>query len=56
MHDFVATNAGRPATTEDFKAAVEKHMTRDMNAAGDGKMDRLFNEYCIRHRCPELQL
>jgi hypothetical protein len=45
MHDFVATNSGHPATTEDFKAVVEKHMTRDMNATGDGKMDWFFNEY-----------
>jgi Peptidase family M1 domain len=45
MHDFVKTYAGRSASTEDFKAMVEKHMTPDMNAAGNGKMDWFFNEY-----------
>ena len=45
MQDFVKTYAGRAATTEDFKAIVEKHMTRDMNLTGDGKMDWFFNEY-----------
>ena len=45
MQDFVKTYAGRAATTEDFKAILEKHMTRDMNAGGNGKMDWFFNEY-----------
>lgn len=45
MHDFTSTYGGRTATTEDFKAIVEKHMTPDMNLAGNGKMDWFFNEY-----------
>jgi hypothetical protein len=45
MQDFVKTYAGRSASTEDFKATVEKHMTPDMNAAGNGKMDWFFDEY-----------
>ncbi len=45
MQDFVKTYAGRAATTEDFKSTLEKHMTRDMNAGGNGKMDWFFNEY-----------
>jgi hypothetical protein len=45
MQDFVKTYGGRAASTEDFKAMVEKHMNRDMNLAGDGKMDWFFNEY-----------
>ena len=45
MRDFVRTYAGKAATTEDFKAMVEKHMTPALNAAGDGKMDWFFNEY-----------
>jgi hypothetical protein len=45
MQDFVKTYAGRTATTEDFKAMVEKHMTHEMNVTGDGKMDWFFNEY-----------
>ena len=27
MQDFVKTYSGKTATTEDFKAAVEKHVT-----------------------------
>jgi hypothetical protein len=38
MQDFVKTYAGRAATTEDFKAMVEKHMTPEMDLAGCGKM------------------
>jgi hypothetical protein len=45
MRDFTQTYAGRSASTENFKSLLEKHMTREMNAAGDGKMDWFFNEY-----------
>ncbi|MGH9713221.1 MAG: M1 family aminopeptidase [Candidatus Acidiferrales bacterium] len=45
MHDFVHSYSGRPATTEDFKRAVELHMTPSMNLTADGKMDWFFNEY-----------
>jgi aminopeptidase N len=45
MHEFVKTYAGQSATTEDFKAMVEKHMTQQMDLEGDGKMDWFFNEY-----------
>jgi hypothetical protein len=45
MHDFVDTYKLRAATTEDFKAMVEKHMSPDMNLGGNGRMDWFFNEY-----------
>ncbi len=45
MQDFVKTYAGRAATTEDFKAMVEKHMTREMDLEGNHRMDWFFNEY-----------
>jgi len=45
MRDFVKTYAGHSATTEDFKATVERHMTASMNVDGNGKMDWFFNEY-----------
>jgi hypothetical protein len=45
MRDFVKTYSGQSATTEDFKAIVEKHMTSDMKQAADGKMDWFFDEY-----------
>jgi hypothetical protein len=45
MQDFVKTYANKAATTEEFKAMVEKHMTRDMDLDGNRKMDWFFNEY-----------
>ena len=45
MHDFVSTHTLKPATTEDFKAAIERHMIAPMNVTGDGKMDWFFNEW-----------
>jgi aminopeptidase N len=45
MQDFVSTYKLKAATTEDFKAMVEKHMSTAMNLDGNGKMDWFFNEY-----------
>jgi hypothetical protein len=45
MQDFVNTYRGKAATTEDFKAMVEKHMTPGMDADGNHKMDWFFNQY-----------
>jgi hypothetical protein len=45
MHDFVATYSGHAATTEQFKAMVEKHMSAQMDLDGNHKMDWFFNEY-----------
>lgn len=52
MHDYSKTYSGRAASTEDFKAMVEKHMTREMNVAGNGKMDWFFNEYVYGTQLP----
>ena len=45
MHDFVATYRLQAATTEDFKAIVEKHMSPAMDLDGNHRMDWFFNEY-----------
>lgn len=45
MHDFVATYSGHAATTEEFKAIVEKHMSPQMDLDGNHRMDWFFNEY-----------
>ncbi len=52
MQDFVSTYAGRAATTEDFKAMVEKHMTPEMAAFGGGSMDWFFDEYVYGTELP----
>ncbi|MBI2682471.1 MAG: hypothetical protein HYX26_04520 [Acidobacteriales bacterium] len=45
MHDFVKTYHNQPATTENFKALVEKHMTPQMDLDGNHRMDWFFNQY-----------
>ena len=45
LRDFIATHRNRPVTTEDFKAAVEKHMLPEMNLDGDGKMNWFFRQF-----------
>jgi len=52
MQDFVKTYAGRSATTEDFKAMIEKHMTPEMDVEGNHRMDWFFNEYVYGTQLP----
>jgi hypothetical protein len=56
MHDFVKTYSGQSATTEDFKAIVEKHMTPDMKQLGDGTMKWFFDEYVYGTSLPSYKL
>jgi hypothetical protein len=56
MQDFVKTYAGKSATTEEFKAMVEKHMTREMDMEGNQKMDWFFNEYVYGTQLPSYKL
>jgi hypothetical protein len=45
MHDFVDTYRLKSATTEDFKAMVEKHMSAGMDLDKNHRMDWFFNQY-----------
>jgi hypothetical protein len=56
MQDFVKTYGGKSATTEDFKAMVEKHMTREMDLEGNQKMGWFFNEYVYGTQLPTYKL
>jgi aminopeptidase N len=56
MQDFVQTYRGKAATTEDFKAIVEQHMTREMDLAGNHKMDWFFDEYVYGTQLPRYSL
>ena len=56
MQDFVNTYRGKAATTEDFKAMVEKHMTHEMDLEGNHKMDWFFNEYVYGTQLPSYQM
>jgi aminopeptidase N len=45
LHEFVSTYANRAATTEDFKAMLEKHMTPEMDIDGNRSMDWFFDQF-----------
>jgi Peptidase family M1 domain len=45
LHDFTRTYANRQASTEDFKAMVEKYMTPEMDIDKNHTMDWFFSEY-----------
>jgi aminopeptidase N len=56
MQDFVKTYSGKAATTEDFKAMLEKHMTREMDIEGNQKLDWFFDEYVYGTQLPSYQM
>jgi hypothetical protein len=45
MQDFCHTYENKAASTEDFKALVEKHMTKWMDPERNHRMDWFFNQY-----------
>ena len=53
MQDYGRTFENQAASTEDFKAIVEKHMTRNMDLDGNKKMDWFFNEYVYGTGMPQ---
>jgi hypothetical protein len=56
MQDYCKTFNNQAASTEDFKAMVEKHMTRNMDLDGNHKMDWFFNEYVYGTGIPQYTL
>ena len=53
MQDYCKTFDNKPASTEDFKVIVEKHMTRGMDLDGNHKMDWFFNQYVYGTGIPQ---
>lgn len=53
MQEFVRENLNGNATTEGFQRVVEKHMTPQMNAGGNGKMDWFFSEWIYGTALPK---
>jgi peptidase M1-like protein len=53
MQDFVSSHKGTAATTEDFKAVVERHMSASMDVSGDHKMDWFFKQYVYGTGAPQ---
>jgi hypothetical protein len=45
MQQFVKDYAGKAATTEDWKASMEKTMPKSLDLRGNGKLDWFFDEY-----------
>jgi len=56
MQDFVQTYSGKAATTEDFKAMMEKHMTSEMDLEGNHRLDWFFNEYVYGTALPTYKI
>ncbi len=55
MQDYCKTFDNKPASTEDFKAVVERHMLRGMDLDGNHKMDWFFNQYVYGTGMPHYQ-
>jgi hypothetical protein len=56
MHEFTSTYANRIASTEDFKAMLEKYMNADMDLFGNHKMDWFFNDFVYGTDYPSYRL
>jgi hypothetical protein len=52
MRQFVTDYSGKAATTEDWKAAMEKTMPKSLDLRGDGKLDWFFDEYVYGTELP----
>ena len=52
MKDFVQTHYNQPVSTEHFKVAVEKHMTKEMDIDKNGKMDWFFHQWVYGTEVP----
>jgi hypothetical protein len=55
MRDFTATFANRDASTADFQAVVEKHMTPVMDVERNHKMDWFFRQYVYGTGIPHVK-
>jgi len=55
MHDFMESHQSAPASTESFKAIVEKHMTPQMDLQKNGRLDWFFNEWVYGTKVPRYQ-
>ena len=56
MHDFTATVAHQPVSTEVFKYVLEKHMKPAMDLDRNRKMDWFFDEWVYGTGIPTLKL
>ncbi len=52
MHDFMKSHHDSNASTESFKAVVEKHMTKKMDLQQNGRLDWFFDEWVYGTQVP----
>jgi Peptidase family M1 domain len=52
MQQFVSDYSGKAATTEDWKASLEKTMPKSLDLRGDGRLDWFFDEYVYGTELP----
>ena len=55
MQDFTNTFHNQPASTEDFKKIVEKHIIPNMDVDGNGKMDWFFDSWVYGSGIPHYE-
>jgi hypothetical protein len=55
MHDFMESHHDSPASTESFKAVVEKHMTPQLDIQKNGRLDWFFNQWVYGTHVPRYQ-
>jgi hypothetical protein len=53
MHDFVDSYRDKPASTESFKLIAEKHLPKNLDIAGNGKLDWFFDEWVYGTEVPK---
>jgi aminopeptidase N len=53
MHDLVSSYRNQPATTEDFKAVMERHMPADLDLDGNHRLDWFFDAYVYGSAIPK---
>jgi aminopeptidase N len=52
IKDFLQSHFNKDVSTEDFKAAVEKYLTKEMDLTGNGRLDWFFNEWVYGTEMP----
>ncbi len=55
MQDFIKSHYNQDVSTEDLKRIVEKHMTKEMDLAGNRRMDWFFNQWVYGTEMPSYQ-
>jgi hypothetical protein len=55
MHDFMESHQKVVASTESFKAIVEKHMPKELDLQRNGRLDWFFNQWVYGTEVPRYQ-